>query len=233
MPTPDDDDELAEFLEPEESEQDRAGRETTLTAEEPAWRARLRQSSFGQAAVVLVTTFAVAIVAWMVVGPDDPQQRTQAETSVISQVEVDGVQAAPVVGAQAPAFTGIGLDGQEVSLESFAGRPVWLVFMATWCTGCRTEVPDIQSTIAEHGERVQLVVVYVGEGSSVVGAYSERVGNDFTQIPDQGQAIAAAYGIMGVPAHYFIGADVVVERIDLGLLGPQEMAVAIEELTGS
>ena len=36
-----------------------------------------------------------------------------------------------------------------------------------------------------------------------------------------------------MPAHYFIGADGVVERIDLGLLGPQEMAVAIEELTGS
>ena len=162
----------------------------------------------------------------------EPSGRTQAETSVISQVEVDGVQAAPVVGAQAPAFTGIGLDGQEVSLESFAGRPVWLVFMATWCTGCRTEVPDIQSTIAEHGERVQLVVVYVGEGSSVVGLFRARR-HDFTQIPDQGQAIAAAYGIMGVPAHYFIGADGVVERIDLGLLGPQEMAVAIEELTGS
>ena len=39
------------------------------SADEPAWRARLRRSGFGQIAVVLVTSFAIAIAAWWVVKP--------------------------------------------------------------------------------------------------------------------------------------------------------------------
>ena len=127
MPTPDDD-EVTEFLEVDEPapEPDRA------SGGEPAWRARLRSSSFGQAAVVLVTAFAIAIAAWWVVKPGD-QDPTRAESEAMSQVEVAGVQQPPSVGDSAPGFTATDIDGTPVSLEELRGKPVWLVFMATWC----------------------------------------------------------------------------------------------------
>ena len=195
--------------------------------DEPAWRARLRRSGFGQIAVVLVTSFAIAIAAWWVVKPDtsgDPQ----AETAVVTQVDVEGVQKAPVVGDAAPAFEGADIGGHRVSLAQMQGKPVWLVFMATWCTGCRTEMPDVQAAVAAHGDDIQLVVVYVGESLPTVRSYSERVGNDFTQVADQDQAVSASYGIMGVPSHFFIDADGVVQQVHVGLLGPDQMDQSIE-----
>ena len=222
----------AEPDQPVEPEESGAGltdepAEKRPSADEPAWRARLRRSGFGQIAVVLVASFAIAIAAWWVVRPSTAED-PRAETAVVTQVEVEGVQKAPVVGDAAPAFDATDIEGRQVSPAQLQGRPVWLMFVATWCTGCRTEMPDVQAAVAAHGDDIQVVVVYVGEGLPTVRSYSERVGNDFTQVADESQAISASYGIMGVPSHFFIDADGVVQQVHVGLLGPDQMDQSIE-----
>jgi alkyl hydroperoxide reductase/ thiol specific antioxidant/ mal allergen len=226
MPTPDDD-EVAEFLEADEPapKPDRSS-----SGKEPAWRAKLRSSNFGQAAVVLVTAFAIAVAAWWVVKPED---RVRAGTEAVSQVEVAGVQQPPAAGDSAPGFTATDIDGTPVSLEELRGKPVWLVFMATWCTGCRTEIPDIQGVVASRGDAVRVVVIYVGESRNTVSDYSKRVGNDFPEVVDQDQQISAAYGIMGVPTHYFIDAGGVVRQRHVGVLSPDAMTQAIQNAMSS
>lgn len=182
--------------------------------------------------MVLVTAFAIAIAAWWVVKPGD-QDPTRAETEAMSQVEVAGVQQPPSVGDSAPGFTATDIDGTPVSLEELRGKPVWLVFMATWCTGCRTEIPDIQGVMASRGDAVRIVVVYVGESQNAVSDYSKRVGNDFPEVADQDQQISAAYGIMGVPSHYFIDAGGVVRQRHVGVLSPDGMTQAIQNAGSS
>ncbi|WP_103063578.1 TlpA family protein disulfide reductase [Actinomyces qiguomingii] len=200
--------------------------------DEPAWRAGIRGSHFGQVAVVIVAAFAIAIAAWWAVKPDDAGP-AQAEIAVVTEVDVEGAGSAPVAGQTPPAFTATDLGSQEVVLDPQAmeGRPVWLMFVATWCTGCRTEMPDVQAAAAEYGDDVEVIVVYVGEDAAAVSAYSERVGNEFTQVPDRSQAISAAYGIMGVPSHFFIGADGVVQQVHVGLLTPAQMEESLRALT--
>jgi len=222
MPTPDDD-EVAEFLEADEP----TPKPDRSSGKEPAWRAKLRSSNFGQAAVVLVTAFAIAVAAWWVVKPEE-QDRVRAETEAVSQVEVAGVQQPPAAGDSAPGFTATDIDGTPISLEGLRGKPVWLVFMATWCTGCRTEIPDIQGVVASRGDAVRVVVIYVGENRNTVSDYSKRVGNDFPEVVDQDQQISAAYGIMGVPTHYFIDAGGVVRQRHVGVLSPDAMTQAIQ-----
>ena len=228
MPTPDDD-EVAEFLEADEPapKPDRSS-----PGKEPAWRAKLRSSNFGQAAVVLVTAFAIAVAAWWVVKPEE-QDRVRAGTEAVSQVEVAGVQQPPAAGDSAPGFTATDIDGTPISLEGLRGKPVWLVFMATWCTGCRTEIPDIQGVVASRGDAVRVVVIYVGESRNTVSDYSKRVGNDFPEVVDQDQQISAAYGIMGVPTHYFIDAGGVVRQRHVGVLSPAAMTQAIQNAMSS
>ena len=228
MPTPDDD-EVAEFLEADEPapKPDRSS-----SGKEPAWRAKLRSSNFGQAAVVLVTAFAIAVAAWWVVKPEE-QDRVRAETEAVSQVEVAGVQQPPAAGDSAPGFTATDIDGTPISLGGLRGKPVWLVFMATWCTGCRTEIPDIQGVVASRGDAVRVVVIYVGESRNTVSDYSKRVGNDFPEVVDQDQQISAAYGIMGVPTHYFIDAGGVVRQRHVGVLSPDAMTQAIQNAMSS
>ncbi|QUC15689.1 TlpA family protein disulfide reductase [Arachnia propionica] len=220
---------MAEFLEADEPapKPDRSS-----PGKEPAWRAKLRSSNFGQAAVVLVTAFAIAVAAWWVVKPEE-QDRVRAGTEAVSQVEVAGVQQPPAAGDSAPGFTATDIDGTPISLEGLRGKPVWLVFMATWCTGCRTEIPDIQGVVASRGDAVRVVVIYVGESRNTVSDYSKRVGNDFPEVVDQDQQISAAYGIMGVPTHYFIDAGGVVRQRHVVVLSPDAMTQAIQNAMSS
>lgn len=188
------------------------------------WRARVRGSRFGSVIVLGITTLAVLLGVWLVMRPDASEDAAAA----VSQVEVQGVASAPRVGEVAPGFVATALDGSEVSLDALRGRPVWLVFVATWCSGCRAEMPDVQAAHEAAGPQgVQVVAVYVGEGPSVVGGYVDRLGLTFTQVPDPQTKLAAAYGVMGVPAHFFIDADGVVRHTWVGVLSPTQMDEAI------
>ena len=188
------------------------------------WRARVRGSRFGSVIVLGITTLAVLLGVWLVMRPDAGEDAAAA----VSQVEVQGVASAPRVGEVAPGFVATALDGSEVSLDALRGRPVWLVFVATWCSGCRAEMPDVQAAHESAGPQgIQVVAVYVGEGPSVVGSYVDRLGLTFTQVPDPQTKLAAAYGVMGVPAHFFIDADGVVRHTWVGVLSPTQMDEAI------
>ena len=188
------------------------------------WRARVRGSRFGSVIVLGITTLAVLLGVWLVMRPDASEDAAAA----VSQVEVQGVASAPRVGEVAPGFVATALDGSEVSLDALRGRPVWLVFVATWCSGCRAEMPDVQAAHEAAGPQgVQVVAVYVGEGPSVVGGYVDRLGLTFTQVPDPQTKLAAASGVMGVPAHFFIDASGVVRHTWVGVLSPTQMDEAI------
>lgn len=76
-------------------------------------------------------------------------------------------------------------------------------------------------------------MVYVGESRNTVRDCSKRVGNDFPEVMDQDQQISAAYGIMGVPAHYFINAGGVVRQRHVGVLSPDAMTQAIQNAMSS
>jgi len=58
--------------------------------------------------------------------------QTPVEQDLVEPVVGDKVPAASAKGAQAPDFTLINLDGDEVSLGDLRGQPVLLNFWATW-----------------------------------------------------------------------------------------------------
>lgn len=187
------------------------------------WRARVRDSRWGSVLVLVFVTIAVVVGAFLVMRPD------QGGDSVTA-VQIDGVAAAPKVGGTAPAFTATTLDGAPISLEELKGRPVWLVFMASWCTACRAEAPDIQSAHQQAGpDGVAVVAVYLNEDASAVRAYTQRLGLTFTHLPDPDAEIAAAYGVKGIPAHFFIDGAGVVRATALGILSPQQIDEAVAE----
>lgn len=200
------------------------------TVAEPGWRARLRGSRMGNVVVLGVTALAVVIGAWLVMRPGD-QTGSAGESSAVSKVDVQAAASAPVVGQPAPGFTATALDGSLISLDELQGRPVWLVFMATWCTACRAEIPDVEAFHEQSGDDVAVIAVYVGESGSAVQPYAERLGLSFTQLPDEQTALAQAYGVLGVPAHYFVDPDGVVRETRVGVLSPDQIDQAVAKAT--
>ena len=196
---------------------------TPPTDNQGDWRARVRDSRWGSILVLVLVTIAVVVGTYLVMRPD------QADDGVTA-VQIDGVAAAPKVGDEAPAFTATTLDGTPVSLAQLQGRPVWLVFMASWCTSCRAEAPDVQATHQQAGpDGVAVVAVYLNEDASAVREYTQRLGLTFTHVPDPNAEIAAAYGVKGIPAHFFIDRSGVVRAAAVGILSPQQIDDAVTE----
>ena len=62
------------------------------------------------------------------------------------------------------------LDGQEVRLDSFAGKPTVMNLWASWCGPCRRELPVLQRLQMTHPD-INVVFVNTGEPPDTVGQY--------------------------------------------------------------
>jgi thiol-disulfide isomerase/thioredoxin len=65
---------------------------------------------------------------------------------------------------EAPAFSLNSLDGKPIALSDFRGKPVLLIFWATWCTSCKEELPVLEKfSIGKRDQLVILLIVIDGE----------------------------------------------------------------------
>ena len=55
------------------------------------------------------------------------------------------------------------LDGKDVSLTSFAGKPLIVNFYATWCGPCRVETPDLVELQKAHPEIAVVGILWMDE----------------------------------------------------------------------
>lgn len=115
----------------------------------------------------------------------------------------------PTAGPHAPALRLPALDGRSVSLTSFRGHPVALVFLATWCEGCRQELPALVG--AARALRPQGLVVLgvdaVAEPPSTVARFARRYGVPFPILLDPSSDAMATFGVRALPTTIIVGAD--------------------------
>jgi peroxiredoxin len=179
----------------------------------------------------LRTIVVLAVVGVLLAGAAIVVEQPWADdgyTGVTLTGDVSGV--APAAGLVPPDFQATTTDGTTVSLAAYKGKPVWLTFGASWCADCRGEAPDIQATYEKYAPAGLVVLsVSIDEDEQAVRAYAERVGLTFPQVADPSTTIASRYRILGVPTHYFISPDGIIEEVRLGGLPPAEM----ERLVGT
>jgi cytochrome c biogenesis protein CcmG/thiol:disulfide interchange protein DsbE len=166
--------------------------------------------------VIVVGVIVLGTLAYVASGPGAADGVTQVDIAVSGK--------APAVGDLPPAFTATTYEGGKVSLADYAGKPVWLTFGASWCADCRTEAPDVEATYQRYKDRgLNLLGVFIGESASDVSAYAERAGLTFPIAVDEADRVASAYQTLGIPTHFFIGADGRIEQIRIGALSKDEM----------
>ena len=124
------------------------------------------------------------------------------------------------VGSEAPDFELASLDGETVRLSQFRGRPVLLVFGATWCPPCRAEAPLVQELHEDHPE-MTVLLVDMEEGASKVRPYVKQMGLTHRVLLDETGGVSDLYHIYAIPSSFFIDSD--------GIL----RAMLIDELTSS
>ena len=174
---------------------------------------RERGSALGVVALVALVALvlgAVYLVKGAPAGADEPV----AEAGVAK------------VGEPAPGFRAMDIDGNPVSLDDYSGKPVWLLFQASWCSICRAELPDVEAV----ADRIDIVSIYLREDRDTVTDYAQRLDLGIRSVPDPIGEISLSYLVNSVPTHYFIDADGKVASILKGAVSADEIEAQLESL---
>ncbi|HEX6306775.1 MAG TPA: TlpA disulfide reductase family protein [Longimicrobiales bacterium] len=131
------------------------------------------------------------------------------------------------VGSRAPDYRALSLEGDTVSLSSFAGEVVLLNIWATWCRPCVIEMPALQRLHEELGDDgLRIVAVSVDAPAGITGAFGEpggdvrefvdRLGLTFMILHDPSAGIETRYQVNGLPTTFLIDRDGRIRRKVLG-----------------
>jgi peroxiredoxin len=97
------------------------------------------------------------------------------------------------------------LNGNVVQLEDFRGKVVFLNFWATWCPPCRIEMPSMEKLYNKFkDDHFTILAVDMQEDSETVKRFTERFKLSFPILLDEEGTVGAYYGVMALPATYFI-----------------------------
>jgi thiol-disulfide isomerase/thioredoxin len=94
-------------------------------------------------------------------------------------------------------------------VEHGTTMPVVIVFFASWCVPCRSELPAVARTAAsltEAGTRVAFVGIDGNDTTSDGLAFAHQSGVRFPVGEDPDSAVASRYGLPGYPATVFVDA---------------------------
>ena len=139
----------------------------------------------------------------------------------------------PAIGETAPDFTLEDIDGKEVSLSNFKGKPIILNFWDSMSEHCSHQIPHLD----------ELYKKYQDDGLVVIGINREidhKAVLEFAQsqisyiVLLNGEETFQAYGVTGIPCTYYIDKAGKVRARDVGFPsdGEAQMEQKIIELLG-
>lgn len=205
-----------------------------------AWLARRKAARSSRLVVValgvnlVAAALTVAFLLFVISRPlgqtaDPPllvlgEEQLQAEAA---RVGLDEGRIAPGFGSDRSIVLGLtDLDGRPLDLRELSGRPVWIVFWATYCHACQEEEPDLRRAYAKY-QTAGLVVLAIdaGEPAEEVRRYVEERRLPWRIALDPGLKVFDAYGAIGTPTHYFIDTGGRIMSRAFGRLELDEMEV--------
>ncbi len=174
----------------------------------------------------LVVLLVVGLIAWSAAG-DAEDRAVEREVRDRSLAEVAGSPTItgealppagdtdpgddPAVGQPAPRIEGADFAGNPVSIGG-TGSPQLVVFMASWCSFCRDELPEVAAWLNEGGPDGDVEVIAVStlhrpdDTNWPPDAWFSRVGYPGPVITDDADgSVARAFGLTGTP--YWVGID--------------------------
>lgn len=131
----------------------------------------------------------------------------------------NGVQ----VGDTAPDFSLSLLNGDQVSLSDYRGKPVFVNFWATWCHYCVEEMPLIQESYELYSSEMTFLVVDEGDSIEDVAAFIAEEGYPFPVLLDQFYDVGDLYYVDGYPMSFFVDAEGTIQYIANGMMHASDM----------
>lgn len=133
---------------------------------------------------------------------------------VLQEVKVQSTDEAAETQAEetaAPDFTVTDIDGNEIRLSDFLGKPVVVNFWASWCPPCKAELKDFDKVCEELKDEVVFMMVDLVDNESETvekaSKYVEDNGYKFPVYYDTLGEGAFIYSLYAIPTTLFIDSD--------------------------
>jgi thiol-disulfide isomerase/thioredoxin len=113
-------------------------------------------------------------------------------------------------GQAAPEAAFIGVDGRDVRLSDFSGRPLLVNIWATWCAPCKAEMPTLDMLAALEAGKLSVIAISQDlEGREPVAAYfaQSKLANLEPYIDPQNGMLAALGNNVALPTTILYNSD--------------------------
>ena len=107
--------------------------------------------------------------------------------------------------SRSPPSGGPTLTGKDVSITSFRGHPVVLIFWASWCGPCHDEQPALNTAYATWSSRgVEFLGIDLRDTTTPALAFQSQFKVPYPSIADTNATLAVDYRIPSAPALVFL-----------------------------
>jgi thiol-disulfide isomerase/thioredoxin len=156
---------------------------------------------------------AIVALLWPVL-PFPPSGEAPVRAGVVLAAPEDPA-AFPRSGGVAPEFEWATPTGEVRRLSDLRGRPVVVNFWATSCLPCREELPALDRVAAADPTVTVLALDFL-DGPRDIDTFLHRYRIERVEaLLDGRNKVASRYGVIVLPATFFIGPDGTVRHVDL------------------
>jgi thiol-disulfide isomerase/thioredoxin len=148
----------------------------------------------------------------------------------------DAAADAKAAGKPAPLdFTLKDMNGVDVKLASFKGKPIIVNFWATWCGPCRAEIPslvELQTQYGEEGKDVVILGISVDDPVEKLKPYAAQMKMNYPVLVGNGRDdVQDAFGpLWGIPVTVFIDREGRIAKKHSGIASKEQFEQEIKAL---
>lgn len=124
-------------------------------------------------------------------------------------------------------------DGTTTTVEGVLdGKPLVVNFFASWCAPCRAEMPDLQAVYTDVGEEVDFIGLAQNDTHDAAADLVDLTGVGYPWGLDENGTVYASFGLVQMPATYYISADGEVLASDGGQISEDHLRDRLSEVFG-
>jgi len=113
----------------------------------------------------------------------------------------------PAVGSAPPGISLPNLDGKNVNIAEFSGKPMILVFFASWSKSCQEELQTLQELSALYQSSLEVLAISFDKKQKTLKEYVNGQNLSFDFLIDKKLSTLNSYSILVIPTTIAIGRD--------------------------